>query len=226
MMHGVTKETVDKELIGKWMGGQKNADINKFFQSGVTNQCFGLLQGIQLNCKQHHVTRSLSTSLFLHLGKHKGSSVEAMIKKEFSSKKIYTYCKECQSKVKCSIQKRLIALPKSLMVVVDRFDNDGNLNNLLGRVPKQIELGAYLNEENKELAHETKFRLAGFIFNDPTASDYSVVLKNKKREQKDEKDWIVFNKRNMKKVSDESLFNGDISHNAQILLYKRVGESR
>jgi hypothetical protein len=80
----------------------------------------------------------------------------------------------------------VVALPKSLFIVVDRFDNKSHLKNLIADVPKSIDLWDYLNVENQRMRPDTKYLLAGFISQDPIHLDYSTYLANKKREAKNE----------------------------------------
>jgi hypothetical protein len=41
----------------------------------------------------------------------------------------------------------LIALPKELLIVVDRFDKKGILRQLLPKVPRELDLENYLSKE-------------------------------------------------------------------------------
>jgi len=44
----------------------------------------------------------------------------------------------------------------------------------------------------------TKYQLSGFITQDPILHDYSVNLRNKKREVANlDHDWVIFNKRGL-----------------------------
>jgi hypothetical protein len=45
-MNGVTNETVDKEIIDGWTNKKLNMAANKFYTTGIINQCFGLLSGV------------------------------------------------------------------------------------------------------------------------------------------------------------------------------------
>ena len=119
MMNGVTNETVHEKDIKKWVKGNKNVATNKFFGLGVTNKCFGLLSGFKVKCENNHVTRTLSSSVFLSLNGSKAKSLDEMIDNEFKKKSSKIFCKECDKKVTSTIRKKLVSLPKSLFVVVD-----------------------------------------------------------------------------------------------------------
>jgi hypothetical protein len=68
----------------------------------------------------------------------------------------------------------------------------------------------------------TKYQLSGFITQDPILHDYSVNLRNKKREVANlDHDWVIFNKRGLQKTSNEIMFSKISSNNAQILMYKQ-----
>ena len=83
MMNGVIKESVNENVINNWVKGTNNADTNRFFCLGVTNKCFGILSGFKVKCENNHVSRSLSSSVFLTLDGSKAKSLEKMIENEF-----------------------------------------------------------------------------------------------------------------------------------------------
>jgi hypothetical protein len=85
-LNGVTKETVDKKIIRNWGKGKLNSHTMKFFNTGATNQSFGLLQGIKVTCEKKHVHRYLRSTVFLNLSDAKGYNVDEMIADEFSYK--------------------------------------------------------------------------------------------------------------------------------------------
>jgi uncharacterized UBP type Zn finger protein len=180
-LNGVTKETVEEKILRRWAQGKLNSDTHKFFELGITNQCFGILQGIKVKCEKRHVRYLVSSSVFLVLSEEKGSTIEEMIENEYSYQESDIFCKECNKEVITTYRKKILSLPKSMFVVVDRFNKNDALVNLLKRVPKAIELRKHLNKDLKKLRPESKFLLSGFIFQDPNYEDYGVVLKNKKR---------------------------------------------
>jgi hypothetical protein len=68
----------------------------------------------------------------------------------------------------------------------------------------------------------TQYQLSGFITLDPILQDYSVCLRNKKKEVANfDHDWVTFNKRGLQKTTDEIMFSNITSTNAQILMYKQ-----
>ena len=87
--------------------------------------------------------------MFLNLHGLEGvTSLKELIDNEFKEKKAKKYCKYCKKEVRGSFSRYVVALPKSLFIVVDRFDNKRHLKNLIAKVPKSIDLWDYLNVEN------------------------------------------------------------------------------
>lgn len=225
MMNGLIRETVDPEVFKKWKKDEKNYDVIKFSKTGVLNQSFAMLSGASFRCKKGHESRKLSSSLFLNLHTLGGvRSLDELCRNEFGRKKAHHYCRECGEEVRGTYRRKLVTLPKTLFIVVDRFDSGSHLKNLLSAVPKSLDLWDHLNEENQDMGVDTKYLLSGFICQDPIHLDYSTYLANKKREAKNQShDWTCFSKRGIGKLSDATLFEGNsLPHNAQILLYKKV----
>jgi hypothetical protein len=68
----------------------------------------------------------------------------------------------------------------------------------------------------------TRYQLSGFITQDPILHDYSVCLRNKKKEIANlDHDWVIFNKRGLQKTTNDIMFSNISSNNAQILMYKQ-----
>jgi hypothetical protein len=93
----------------------------------------------------------------------------------------------------------LISSPKELLIVVDRFDKKGILRHLLPKVPKELDLGKYLNKEAENENTISKFEITGFICQDPLHRDYSVYLRDTKKKGICYQ-WTLFNRRQRKKV--------------------------
>jgi hypothetical protein len=77
----------------------------------------------------------------------------------------------------------------------------------------------------------TQYQLSGFITQDPILQDYSVCLRNKKKESANlYHDWVIFNKRGLQKTTNEIMFSNNSSNNAQILMYQqgyvKMGEDK
>jgi uncharacterized UBP type Zn finger protein len=66
--------------------------------------------------------------------------LEEMIDDLFTKRKLQSYCKKCKKDVKGKSQRNLIVLPKSLIIVVDRFNGKSLLNNLVSSFPESLDL--------------------------------------------------------------------------------------
>ena len=96
-----------------------------------------------------------------------------MIHNEFEEKAAIGPCRKCkQNKVSCTRRKRVIATPNELLIVVDRFDSAGLLRKLLPTVPKDLDLGEYVNNVMAKHGMITKYVISGFICQDPIYQDY------------------------------------------------------
>lgn len=140
-----------------------------------------------------------------------------MISRLFLKSKQTTYCKYCKKDVKGKSQRKLVVLPKSLIIVVDRFNDKGRLQKLVSSFPDTLDLNKYVIDDNKSTS---TYSLAGFVSQDPLMHDYNVCLKNKQKEKKHrDHDWIIFNKRGMSKATTDIMFSNSASYDAQIFMY-------
>lgn len=136
LMNGVTKETVTMPKKSK-SSTQKHLDTYNYFQQGITNQCFAMLSGMTFECEgKKHVSEVLSSHSFINIHEakymHNELNLEAMIEHLFRRTKGESYCKSCDKDVKGQSQRKILVLPKTILVVLDRFDDNGALKNLLG----------------------------------------------------------------------------------------------
>jgi uncharacterized UBP type Zn finger protein len=122
-----------------------------------------------------------------------------MIDREFEEQTGTVYCDQCYDRVKGLFTKSVVTLPKSLVIVVDREDENGNLTKLISNYPETIEI----DDQN--------FVLTGFISQDPIFLDYVVSLKDEGRGY-----WTSFSKRGIMK------YQGSTPHNVQIFMYMKV----
>jgi ubiquitin C-terminal hydrolase len=194
-----------------------------YFEEGIANKCFGILSTIAHRCYWGHLTETYGSHYFLNLhvplyNDKRELDIEGMIDKLFTKYSQKTYCKGCNKKdVRGKSQMRLIALPKTLIIVIDRFTEKAGLTNLVSSFPDEIDLNKHVVKKKKS---DSVYKLAGFISYDPLYVDYNVCLKNKAKEVKNnDHDWAIFNKRGMTKVTGEQMFAENTSHNTQILMY-------
>jgi hypothetical protein len=57
--------------------------------------------------------------------------------------------------------------PENMLVVVDKFNERGQLKDLLQTVPKEINLGKYLTTDLSHQVGESKYKISGLISLDP-----------------------------------------------------------
>jgi len=127
---------------------------------------------------------------------HGELDLETMMEHLFRKSKGQSYCKTCQQNVKGQSQRKILVLPKSIIIVLDRFDDAGALKNLLGSFPQELDFKKYMIDSNTSTF--TRYQLSGFITQDPILHDYSVCLRNKKKEIANlDHDWVTFNKRGL-----------------------------
>ena len=92
-----------------------------------------------------------------------------MIDREFEEQQCFAYCHHCGEVVEGDITKSVVTLPKSLIVVVDRYDDNSSLTKLVSNYPERIDV------------EEQEYVLSGFISQDPIYLDYNVSLKEDHR---------------------------------------------
>jgi uncharacterized UBP type Zn finger protein len=186
LLNIVTLETVDKYTI---LG--KSLDIQKYFKAGVCNQSFGILSNIEFECSEEHITKSQQVSLFLNLKQTDDEDdLQALIDEEFEERKALAYCNQCQDKVEGFVTKEAVTLPKTLIVTVDRYDENGALKKLISDFSSKIEI------------EDKNYLLSGMISQDPVFLDYNVSLKD------DDSDyWTCFSKRGISKYTRETSSN-------------------
>ena len=115
--------------------------------------------------------------------------------------------------------------PKTLIVVVARGNFKGELLNTLSSFPEYLDLcdvGPDPSEEDP-VEQSSKYSLTGFITWDPIFSDYTVHMKNKKREDK-KVDWFLYNIRGTRTMSDETFRSNNVCFDAQILMFTQHGQ--
>ena len=80
----------------------------------------------------------------LHIPKYDDDrelDLEEMIDNLFTKYTQRNYCKLCKKNdVKGKTQRKLIVLPKSLIIVVDRFNDEPLFNNLVSSFPDKLDL--------------------------------------------------------------------------------------
>ena len=122
-----------------------------------------------------------------------------MIDREFEERQCFAYCRHCDEVVEGDITKSVVTLPKSLIVVVDKFDDFGSLKNLVSNYPERIDV------------EEQDYLLSGFISQDPIYLDYNVSLKEEGGDH-----WVSFSKRGILKSKRIT------SDNVQMFMYSKV----
>ena len=167
-------ETVNKKFIKQWIARKKSIYIERYWRSGISNHCFGMLSGMKFKCDDGHLNRFFHTQPFFNLETpHEGASFEEMIKFAFKEKPAFGYCKKCKEKVKGRSRRRLMSLPQSLMIVLDRFNKNGALQNLVSCFPKELDLHEHFNKLNQtKKVSRHRYELSGLIAQDQIHLDY------------------------------------------------------
>jgi len=75
--------------------------------------------------------------------------LEDMIANLFIQSKKRDFCKECKKEVNGTSRRKLISLPKSLIIVVDRFNSKGLLKNLVTSFPSELDLNEHVDDDNE-----------------------------------------------------------------------------
>ena len=107
------------------------------------------------------------------------------------------------------------------------MDMKGNLRDLLNSFPFELNLKEHFIGKKKmtkaNKVESTWYDICGIVSQDPIFLDYTVHMKNKKRENA-KYDWFVYNKRGIEKLSDDTQISEFVSCNAQIVMYQQRGQ--
>lgn len=125
-----------------------------------------MLTETEFECKYHHVTKTLSSHIFLNIHQSKvdktgdkTTDLENMIDDLFYYKDIKLYCKWCQEKTMGEFNRNIVFYPKTLIVVVDRMNFKGELRNLISSFPNHLDLSEHCsNPVNPDLQEKHKIK--------------------------------------------------------------------
>jgi len=121
-----------------------------------------MLSDKEFTCEKNHYNKSLNSHVFLNLHQDMmpktgdKTIIENMIDNLFHYRLINQYCKTCKKVSIGEFKRTLIALPKTLIVVVDRMTFKGVLRDLISSFPLQLDLKKHYVSKNKKRPKDHK----------------------------------------------------------------------
>jgi len=117
--------------------------------------------GVDHMCPRYHQSLTFHPLLYFQFSA-KDIGVEAALKKLFTPKESERHCPECPD-VGGFETNKVIILPKTLILILDEFDEEGKLNNLVTEFPQNIDFKDYIHECEIDIIEKTKYTLSSFI---------------------------------------------------------------